>query len=67
MLVLEREATLHETENGHVIQIKSQPFGGAIRILDPTKRYNLIGEFQFDSEHSRAEQDFRIFVRSSAW
>ena len=34
MLALERKATLHETEHEHVIEVKSQPFGGAIRILD---------------------------------
>ena len=34
MLALERKATLYETEHEHVIEVKSQPFGGAIRILD---------------------------------
>jgi hypothetical protein len=67
MLALERKATLSEMENGRVVEVKSQPFGGAIQILDPTKLHDLIGEFQFNSEHSRAEQDFRIFVRRSAW
>jgi hypothetical protein len=67
MLALERKATLHETENGRVVQVKSQPFGGAIRILNVDAIYNLIGDFNFDSEQSRSEQDFRIFIRSSSW
>ena len=67
MLALERKATLHETENGKVIKVKSQPFGGAIRLLDPKALQNLIGDFHFDSEESRSEQDFRIFVRPSDW
>jgi len=67
MLALERKATLHETGNGHVIEIKSQPFGGAIRILDLKRMRALIGDYHFDSEHSRSEQDFRIFIRPSDW
>jgi hypothetical protein len=67
MLALERKATLHETENAHVIKIKSQPFGGAIHILDLKPIHDLIGDFHFDSEHSRTEQDFRLLIRPSAW
>lgn len=67
MLALERKATLHETESGRVIEVKSQPFGGAIRILDLNTMHNLIGDFHFDSERSRSEQDFRLFIRPSDW
>ena len=67
MLALERKATMHETQNGHIIKIKSQPFGGAIRILDLNTVHDLIGDFHFDSERSRSEQDFRIFIRPSDW
>ena len=67
MLALERRATLHETEKGRVVEVKSQPFGGAIRILDLNAICDLIGEFHFDSEQSRSEQDFRIFIRPSDW
>jgi hypothetical protein len=67
MLALERKATLHQNENGGVVEIKSQPFGGAIRILDVNRIHDLIGDFHFDSEHSRTEQDFRILIRSFAW
>jgi hypothetical protein len=67
MLALERRATLHETETRRAVEIKSQPFGGALRIHDPSSLRNLIGDFHFDSEESRAEQDFRIFIRPVDW
>ncbi len=67
MLALERKATLHKAETGHVVDVKSQPFGGAIRIRDLMMLHDLIGDFHFDSERSRSEQDFRIFIRSSDW
>ena len=67
MLALERKATLHETENGPAVEVKCQPFGGAIQIYDPGMMRDLIGDFQFDSERSRSEQDFRIFIRPSTW
>ena len=63
MLALERKATLSETE----VEVKSQPFGGAVRILDLDSVHNLIGDFHFDSARSRTEQDFRLFIRASAW
>jgi len=63
MLALERKATLHNTG----VEVKSQPFGGAIRILDLDAMHNLIGDFHFDSERSRSEQDFRLFIRPSSW
>lgn len=66
MLALERKTTLRE-DAGHVSDTKSQPFGGAIRIRDLRSLYNLIGDFHFDSEESRAEQDFRIFIRHVDW
>lgn len=65
MLALERRATLRE--GGRAVEVKSQPFGGAIRILEPGLLRDSIGDFHFDSARSRLEQDFRIFVRSSAW
>jgi hypothetical protein len=67
MLALERKATVHKAESGAVVVVKSQPFGGAIRILDVNTMRGLIGDFHFDSEHSRSEQDFRIFIRASDW
>src|SRR5689334_22995355 len=67
MLALERKATAHESENGPVVKVKSQPFGGAVRILDLRGLRDLIGDFHFDSERSRSEQDFRIFIRPADW
>jgi hypothetical protein len=67
MFALERKATLHETENGRVVEVKSQPFGGAIRILNPNRLRNLLGNFHFDSERSLAEQDFRILIQPATW
>jgi hypothetical protein len=66
MLALERKATLRRAE-GREVRVKSQPFGGAIRILDLSAVHDLVGDFHFDSERSRAEQDFRIFIRPSSW
>jgi len=63
MLALERKATLQNDK----VEIKSQPFGGAISILDVNAIHNLIGDFHFDSERSRSEQDFRLFIRPSSW
>jgi hypothetical protein len=67
ILALERKATLYETQTGRSVEIKSQPFGGAIRIYDLQTLRQHIGEFHFDSEESRSEQDFRIFIHPSAW
>ncbi len=63
MLALERKAFLGE--NG--VEVRCQPFGGAIRILDVDALRGLIGDFHFDSQRSRAEQDFRLFIRPSDW
>jgi hypothetical protein len=67
MLALERKATLWEGEDRRFVDVKTQPFGGAIRLLDPKALRDLIGDFHFDSEESRSEQDFRIFIRPSDW
>jgi len=78
MLALERKATLlfapAAASRGHggapgkrFVNVKSQPFGGALRILDLHSLQSLIGHFHFDSEQSLSEQDFRIFIRPSAW
>ena len=67
MLALERKATLLDGENRPVVDVKSQPFGGAIQILETGALQRKIGDFHFDSEESRAEQDFRIFIQPSDW
>jgi hypothetical protein len=67
MLALERKATLRGSGIRHFVDIKSQPFGGAIRIREGSRLQDLIGDFHFDSEQSRSVQDFRIFIRPSLW
>lgn len=67
MLALERKATLHEVENGRVVEVEAQPFGGAVRILDLNAIQALTRSFHFDTERSRSEQDFRILIRPSVW
>jgi hypothetical protein len=64
MLALERKATV--SKDGSV-NIRAQPFGGAVRILDPTSLQELIGEIRFDCERSKHEQDFRILIPPSKW
>lgn len=64
MLALERKATVRK--NGSV-SVRAQPFGGAIRILDPEPLQKIIGQIQFDSERSKYDQDFRIFIPQSKW
>jgi hypothetical protein len=67
MLAVERKATLVETAQGPVVEVKAQPFGGAVRIRDVKALHELIGDFHFDSERSRSEGDFRLFIRPSSW
>jgi hypothetical protein len=67
MLALERKATLLKDESGRSVRVIAQPFGGAIRLLDSKALRDLIVDFHFDSEESRAEQDFRIFIRPADW
>ena len=67
MLALERKATLLEGDGRRFVDVKAQPFGGALRIQTLKPLQDLIGEFHFDSEESRAEQDFRIFIRPEDW
>ena len=67
MLALERKATLLASEDEHFVDVKSHPFGGAMRLLDPGALQNRIGEYHFDSEESRVERDFRIFIQPADW
>jgi hypothetical protein len=67
MLALESKATLLEAEHGQDVDVKAQPFGGAIQLRGPSVLRNVIGDFHFDSERSHSEQDFRIFIRPSSW
>ena len=42
------------------VRVNAQPFGGPDHINDLTPLLERTGGFHFDSERSRAEQDFRI-------
>ena len=64
LLALERKATVWEDGS---ISILAQPFGGGVRILDPSPLTKIIGEIQFDSKSSELEQDFRILIHSNQW
>lgn len=64
MLALERKAT--RLGDGGVY-VCAQPYGGAVRLLNPDALRDLIGDFRFDSDRSSAEQDLRILIRPDDW
>lgn len=64
MLALERKATI--LEDGSV-NVRAQPFGGGVRILDPDPLKQILGEIRFDSERSQRDQDFRILIPPDQW
>jgi len=64
MLALERKATVREDGS---VNIRAQPFGGGVKILDSKPLQELLGEIQFDSERSKQEQDFRILIQLAQW
>lgn len=64
MLALERKATVLQDES---VYVRAQPFGGGVRILDPSPLEEMLGELKFDSERSKLEQDFRILIQPSQW
>ena len=45
----------------------AQPFGGALRIADPAGFRSAVGDFTYDSPHSRQEADLRILIPPAAW
>lgn len=63
MLALEHRGTVISSEDTPLVEVMVQPFGGAMRILRFNRLRTLIGRFNFDSERSRDEQDFRIYIR----
>lgn len=64
MLAMERKGALRKDGSVHVW---AQPFGGAVRILDPVPLEELVGEIRYDSERSQMERDFRILIPPSRW
>jgi hypothetical protein len=67
MLALERKATLIKSGPHPQVRVRAQPFGGAIRLRDPSRLRAQVGDFRFDSRRSQDESDFRILVRPSDW
>lgn len=67
MLALENKATLVSNNSEFRVIVRAQPFGGAIRILNINGFLTHVGGFNFDSERSRSERDFRVFIRPSTW
>ena len=67
MLAFERTATLREIGGKPEVIVKTKPFGGGIRIINPQALKEHIGNFHYDSERSRQERDFRIFVHPESW
>ena len=67
MLILERTATLGRDKAPNSSIVWAKPFGGAVHILDVEALRQQIGDFEFDSQRSRSEQDFRILVPAVAW
>jgi hypothetical protein len=67
MLALENKATVRSDEHPSSVVVRAQPFGGAIRIFNPNGLFTQVGDFNFDSERARLEQDFRIYVHPSSW
>ena len=67
MLALERTATLRDIEGRPELIVKAKPFGGAVRLTNPQILKEQIGYFQYDSERSRAEGDFRIQIYPPSW
>lgn len=64
MLALERKANVLEDGN---VNVRAQPFGGGVKILDPSSLEEILGELRFDSERSQQERDFRILIQPSKW
>ena len=64
MLALERKATV--LKDGSV-KVRAQPFGGGVKILDPSSLGEMLGELRFDSERSKQDQDLRILIPPSKW
>jgi hypothetical protein len=67
MLALERTATLRAAEGRSDVAVVAKPFGGGIRIVDPDALRTAIGDFRYDSERSRREQDFRLQIDPARW
>ena len=66
-LALERIATLRKINGSSKVDVTVKPFGGGVRITDPQELKKLIDDFQYDSEKSKEEKDFRILIYQEMW
>lgn len=67
MLALERIATLRRLNGQFEVVVRVKPFGGAARLVDPPALERWIGDFNYDSERSHREKDFRIQIQPASW
>lgn len=67
MLALEHKAHSHSSNNPSDVFLQAQPFGGGARLLKPAAWADQLGGFHYDSQRSREEDDFRIFIDPERW
>ncbi len=67
MLALERKATVAQASADLQVDVRAQPFGGAVQFRSLIPLQSLIGDVVFDSPRSRSENDFRILIRPEDW
>jgi hypothetical protein len=67
LLGLENKATLVPGGDEDQVVVSAQPFGGAVRLLNLNGLLKHASRFNFDSQRSRAEADFRVFIPPSNW
>ena len=67
MLALEHKAALVMGAESDSAEVRVQPFGGAVRIANPDQFRTIVGAFNYDSQRSRDEQDFRVYISPGSW
>lgn len=67
MLALEHKATVLPGTSEPQVNVQAQPFGGAVRLLKPANLLARLGTFNYDSERSQTERDFRVFIQPASW
>jgi hypothetical protein len=67
MVALERTATFRKTIDQTNVIVRAKPFGGGVRLTNPQALKSLVGDFNYDSEQSRREKDFRILIRKTCF
>lgn len=67
VLALERTATTQIKDEKPEVTVKAKPFGGGVRLLNPERLQDIIGGFNYDSDRSSQEKDFRILTNPGSW